>query len=80
MQRRFLKYAYLALAIFERPSPIWRFPKIRVLGFGLGTAPSQQQSVLGVLLRAIYNHIIIGIQLLLKGGSTEGVGFQGLGF
>ena len=26
------------------------------LGFRLGTAPTQQKSILGVLLRAIYNH------------------------
>ena len=31
-------------------------------------------SILGVLLRAIYNHITIIIQLLLRGGSTEVIG------
>ena len=36
---------------------------------GLGTAPTQ--SILGVLFRDIYNHIIIIIQLLLRGGSTQ---------
>ena len=30
-----------------------------------------------VLLRAIYNHIIVIIQLLLRGGSTEGLEFKG---
>ena len=39
----------------------------------LGTAPTQLQSILGVLLRAIHNHIIVIIQLLLKGGSTEAI-------
>ena len=38
------------------------------LPFGLRTAPSQKQSILGVLLRAIYNPIIILIQLLVRGG------------
>ena len=40
-------------------------------GYLLGTAPTQSQSILGVLLRAIYNHIIIIIQLLLSAGSTQ---------
>ena len=39
--------------------------------YTLGTAPTQWQSILGVLLRAINNHITIIIQLLLRGGSTE---------
>ena len=47
-----------------------------VCGSRLGTAPPQQQSILGVLLRAIYNHSIIIIQLLLRGGSTQGLGFR----
>ena len=34
----------------------------------LGTAPTQYQSILGVLLRARYTHIIIIIQLLVRGG------------
>ena len=29
--------------------------------------PTQEQSILGVLLRAIYNHSILIIQLLLRG-------------
>ena len=33
--------------------------------------PPQYQSILGVLIRAIYNHIIVIIQLLLRGGSTQ---------
>ena len=37
----------------------------------MGTAPTQLQSILGVLLRAIDNHILILIQLLLRGGSTQ---------
>ena len=37
----------------------------------LGTAPPQYQSILGVLLRAIYNHIRFIIQLLLSGGSIQ---------
>ena len=32
---------------------------------------SQQQSILGVQLRAVYNHIILIIQLLLSGGSIQ---------
>ena len=39
--------------------------------YGLGTAPTQEQFILGVLLRAIYNHIILIIQLLLSGGSIQ---------
>ena len=39
--------------------------------YGLGTAPTQYQSILGVLLRAIY--ILNIIQLLLSGGSTQGM-------
>ena len=51
-------------------------------GLGLGTAPTQKQSILGVLLRAIYNHIINIIQLLLRGGSTQVLGFRvyGIGY
>ena len=41
------------------------------LRFRLGTAPTQQQSIFGVLLRAIYSHIISIIQLLLNGGSIQ---------
>ena len=33
--------------------------------------PSKEQSILGVLLRGIYNYIVIIIQLLLRGGSTQ---------
>ena len=47
-----------------------------ILGFRLGTAPRQEQSILGVLLRAIYNPIILIIQLLLRGGSTCCIGFR----
>ena len=39
----------------------------------LGTAPTQQESILGVLLRAMYNYILVIIHLLLRGGSTQGV-------
>ena len=39
--------------------------------------PGRQQSILTVLLRAIYNHIEIMIQLLLRGGSTQGLGCAG---
>ena len=45
-------------------------------GLGLGSAATQKQSILGVLLRAIYNHFIHIIQLLLGGGSTQGLGFR----
>ena len=31
--------------------------------------------MLGVLLRAIYDHITVIVQLLLRGGSTQGLGF-----
>ena len=31
--------------------------------------------MLGVLLRAVYNHNILIIQLLLSGGSTKGIGY-----
>ena len=41
------------------------------LGFRLGTAPPPVTSILGLLLRAIYNHIIVIIQLLLSEGSTR---------
>ena len=44
--------------------------------FKLGTASTQEQSILGVLLRAIYNPILIIIQLLLREGSTQGLGFR----
>ena len=44
--------------------------------FRLGTAPTQSQSILGVLLRAIYSHIRIMIQLLLSGGSIQLLGFR----
>ena len=37
----------------------------------LGYCPHQPQSILGVLLRAIYSHIVSIIQLLLRGGSTQ---------
>ena len=50
------------------------------LGFRLGTAPpplsNSLESILGVLLRAIYNDIISIIQLLLRGCSTQGLGFR----
>ena len=37
--------------------------------------------MLGVLLRAIYGHIILIIQLLLSGGITQGLGLRvGRGF
>ena len=50
--------------------------------------PPPSNSVLWVILRAIYKYIIDIIQLLLSGGSTQGVGFmvsesllqEGLGF
>ena len=42
----------------------------------MGTAHTQKQSILGVLLRAIYSHVIIIIQLLLGGGSIQGLGFR----
>ena len=32
-----------------------------------------QQTTLGVLLRAIYSHIIVIIQLLLRGDSTQDI-------
>ena len=38
--------------------------------YDLGTVPTQYLSILGVLLRAIYNHIIIIIQLLMRGASV----------
>ena len=38
------------------------------LGFRLGTAPSQQQSIIGVLLRAIQNHIILTFSNCYWGG------------
>ena len=49
---------------------------VRDLRFRLGTAPTQQQSILGVLLGVIYNQILIIIQLLLRGGSTQGLGLR----
>ena len=36
--------------------------------------PHPEQSILGVLLRAIYNYIIVIIELLLRGGGTQGLG------
>ena len=58
----------------DHPSNGWEQPKQAGWEFRLGTAPTQSQSILRVLLRAIYSHIIIFIQLLLRGGSTEGLG------
>ena len=49
-------------------------PRVWVIGFRLGTASPQSQSILGFLLRAIYNHIIVIIQLLLWVGSTQRLG------
>ena len=37
-------------------------------------------SILGVLLRAIYDHRICIIQLLVRGGSTQSLGVAILGF
>ena len=45
------------------------------LGFRLCTAPPVTFHI-RVLSRAIYNHIITILQLLLRGGSTEGLGFR----
>ena len=49
----------------------------------LGTAPTQYQSILGVLLRAIYNPILVIIQLLVRGGAVPSVAplrpFKGIG-
>ena len=55
------------------------FGGLGIIGFRFGTAPTQKQSILGVLLRAIYNHIILIIQLLLRGGSTQGLGCRDVG-
>ena len=46
------------------------------LGFRFSTAPTQYQSILGVLFRAIYNHTIIIIQLLVRGAVPKGLGFR----
>ena len=43
---------------------------VGALTLNLGYCPPVQ-SILGDLLRAIYNHSIIVIQLLLRGGSTQ---------
>ena len=46
----------------------------RGLGFkGLGFRGLGFRAIFGVLLRAIYNHIVIFIQLLLVGGSTQSI-------
>ena len=42
-----------------------------VSGACLGYCHPQYQSILGVLLRGINHHIILIIQLLLSGGSTQ---------
>ena len=57
----------------RRPAAVCRVSINRAtpIYYNLGTAPTQQQSTLGVLLSAIYNHIILIIQLLLRGGSTQ---------
>ena len=47
-------------------------------GIGWVLPPPQYQSIFGVLLRAIYNHVISIIQLLLCGGSTQGIGLQSI--
>ena len=54
----------------QRIVPFSQKKKVQVL-FRLGTAPTQEQSILGVLLRAIYNHIIIIIQLFLRGAVSN---------
>ena len=49
------------------------------VGFRLGTAPTQKQSILGVPFSAIYKYVINIIQLLLRGGGggrTQGSGFR----
>ena len=48
------------------------------LGFRLGTAPTQQQPIIGVILRALYIQIITSnIQLFLGGGSTQALALRG---
>ena len=53
--------------------------RVEGLGFGFGYCPHPGQSILGVLLRAIYNHIRSIIQLLLRGGYPR-FGVKGLRF
>ena len=40
----------------------------------LGTAPTQEQSIVGVLVRALHLHITVLVQLLLGRGSTQPTG------
>ena len=50
---------------------------LEILGFRVGYCPHPVTVYIGgVPLRAIYNHNIVIIQLLLRGGSTEGLGFR----
>ena len=37
----------------------------------LGSAPAHEQSVIGVILRALYNYVRNIIQPLMSGGSTQ---------
>ena len=54
---------------WQPSNPPLAYPNL--VRYELGTAPTQEQSILGVLFRAIYSHIIVIIQLLLRGGSTQ---------
>ena len=40
-------------------------------GCTLGPAPTHQESIIGVIIRALYNYIMKIIQLLMSGGSTQ---------
>ena len=49
---------------------------VRLIGFRLGTAPIQQQSRIGPLLRALYIWALNITQLLLRWGSIKGLGLR----
>ena len=53
----------------------WLKPSVEGLRFRFGTDPPVT-AYIRVLLRAIYNHNIFIIQLLLRGGSTQGLGLR----
>ena len=42
----------------------------------LGSAPTHEQCIVGAILQAIYDCIETIFQLLMSGGSTQGLGFR----
>ena len=65
--KRTVRWPYLAAAMGY-------LGNIGRLGSRLGTAPPVTVYIRGPIKGYIYNHIMIIIQLLLSGGSTQGLG------